>query len=125
MRCRKMDNAWNNKNEQYRLNHRNIRESFLEHNTCMMKFSQTHAVNLASWHSSNAKHNKRMGSFWNSHPSNLVVKSSRRELIDKIWPLLFINSMREAGGSRVLIEPARWPNLTLMSKVETSEFWQN
>ena len=54
------------------------------------------------------KHVERMRMFRKSHPINLGVRVSRRDLINSMWPLLVANTMRDTGGSTGLTGTMDW-----------------
>jgi len=54
------------------------------------------------------EHDRRMKMFSKSHPSCVRSKLSRRDLMNKIWPELVIDAIRETGGSRRHVEASEW-----------------
>ena len=112
-----MTMEWNNRNDWFNSDDRNGNESFEEHNESMRRFRMSHTYAL--------EHNERMREFRKSHVSDLKVKVSRRDLINKMWPFLTINSAKETGGSRVSLEPDKWPSFNPMWRVAPDKFAQN
>lgn len=54
------------------------------------------------------EHDKRMKTFRESHSSIPVTRGYRRDLINKLWPLLVVNIRGEAGGARRHVSTAGW-----------------
>jgi len=69
-----MTMARNNRNDGFNFNGGNEKDSFNEHNESMREFRKNHA------------------------PESLV-KVSRRDLINTMWPLLTTGTTRETGGA--------------------------
>jgi len=63
------------------------------------------------------KHVEQMRMFRQTHPNNLGVRVSRRDLINTMWPLLVTNTTRDTGGSRRHFNAEEWPGLAPIRKV--------
>jgi hypothetical protein len=55
-----------------------------------------------------AEHDRRMKMFRKSHSSSLKVQLTRRDLVNKLWPLLVLKTLKEKGGTRLPNSPAVW-----------------
>ena len=97
-----MATEWNNRNDRFNHNNGNGSESFHEHNERMRMFRKSHGVDLKvaiQRYSAFKEHSEHMSVFRGSNPSNLEVKVSRRNVINRMWPILIADTRRERGGS--------------------------
>jgi len=123
-----MSIEWNNKNNRFDSNGGNGRESFRDHNERMRSFRRSHAGNLkvrTRGSETFEEHTTSMRMFRESHPSDLEMKVSRRDLIDKMWPLLVTDTLKETGGSRLLKDTLDWSTLIPIQKVTACRFSLN
>ncbi len=111
-----MTMAQNNRKDWFNLDGQNGNESFEEHNESMRRFCMSHTA---------LEHNERMREFRKSHVSDLEMKVSRRDLIDKMWPLLVTDTLKETGGSRLLKDTLDWSILLPIQKVTACRFSAN
>ena len=95
-----MTMAQNNRNDGFNFNGGNGKESFEEHNESMREFRKNHAPEL-------------------------LVKVSRRDLIDKMWPLLVTDTVKETGGSTGPAGMMDWSVFVPMGKGTTRRFSSN
>jgi len=79
------------------------------------------------WKNSEAfkKHDEQMRMFRQSHPNNLGVRVSRRDLINTMWPLLVTNTTRDTGGSTGLTSSTDWSVFVPIEEVITPSFRSN
>jgi len=123
-----MTTEWNNRRDRFDPDGGNFGGSFEAHNEHMGVFHRCHTGDSTLKNSRCEifeEHNEHMSIFRKSHGSDLKVNVSRRDLINKMWPLLTINSTKETGGSRETLEPDKWPTFTPMWRVAPDKFAQN
>ena len=112
-----MTMAQNDRKDWFNPDGHNGKEYFEDHNESMGRFRKSHA---------NAQeHNESMREFRKNHAPELLVKVSRRDLINTMWPLLVTNTVKETGGS---IGPAGmmdWSVFVPMGEGTTRRFSSN
>ena len=95
-----MTMAQNNRNDRFNFNGGNEKNSFNEHNESMREFRKNHA------------------------PESLV-KVSRRDLINTMWPLLVTDTVKETGGSTGPAGMMDWSVFVPMGEVTARRFTSN
>jgi len=95
-----MTMAQNNRNDGFNFNGGNGKESFEEHNETMREFRKNHA-------------------------SESLVKVSRRDLINTMWPLLVTDTVKETGGAAGLARAMDLSIFVPMGEGTTRRFSSN
>ena len=112
-----MTMAQNNRNDGFNFNGGNERGSFNEHNESMRMFRKSHT---------NAQeHNESMREFRKNHAPESLVKVSRRDLINTMWPLLVTDTVKETGGSKGPAGMMDWSVFVPMGEGTTRRFSSN
>ena len=102
--------------------------NFGEHTKRIRPFHECHAGVLmveVPLGSTFEDHDRGMREFRKSHVSDLKVKVSRRDLKDKMWPLLVTDTLKETGGSRLPKETLDLSTLIPIQKITACRFSSN